>query len=361
MSYRSLSSRRIKTIQNAGITLFSRQLATLLTAGVPLLQGLDILGKSTSKDRRSAPLQQLIEQLAEAIQSGLPLSAALQQHPSHFDTLYCNLVAAGETSGALALSFQRIATYREQTARLKMKLRKALTYPAVVILVAVAVSTLLLVFVVPQFETIFADFGAQLPVFTRFVIRLSDVVQSCYLQVLIASVIGLYWCRRRYRRSQTFRDQIDRGLLKVPVLKSIVRQLAIARSARTLATTFTAGVPLVETLQATAHTAGNAIFRQAFLQVREDVAAGLTMHQAMQHSSVFPPMVIQMVRIGEEVGAVDTMVTRIAELYEAEVDEVVDHLANLLEPLLMLVIGSLVGSLIISMYLPIFQLGKVVG
>ncbi|RUO78517.1 type II secretion system F family protein [Pseudidiomarina taiwanensis] len=354
---RSQSSFRKKKIIGADIALFTRQIATMLQAGVPLLQSLEMVAKGVE----NLKVRQLMLNLSADVGAGSPMAAALRKHPDVFDSLYCDLVASGEESGALETIFYRIATYREKSEALKAKIKKALVYPASVIVVALVVTIILLIFVVPQFEAVFADFGAELPAMTQFVVTLSEVVQQYFLYVAAGLVVAGYLFGRAYKRSPKLRDQVDIYSLKMPIVGTILHKAAVARFARTLSTTFAAGVPLIKALDSAAGASGNAVYRDAVFRMRDEVTSGMQMNTAMQSADLFPTMATQMVFIGEESGSLDDMLAKVASIYEAEVDDLVDNLTALLEPMIMVVIGVLVGGLIVAMYLPIFSLGQVVG
>lgn len=346
-----------KPITAADLAVMLRQLATMMKAGVPLVQSFEIIGRGHEKPA----VQELMMTVKGAIEAGSPFSDALRQHPKYFDDLVCDLVGAGEQAGALEAMLDRIATYKEKTERLKAKIKKALFYPTAVLVAAVVVTAILLIWVVPVFADVFKGFGADLPAFTLFVLGISDFVRG-YWYVFLGSIVGTVFTMKHLNTySQAYRDGKDRLLLKVPVVGLILNKAAIARYARTLSTTFAAGVPLVEALDSAAGASGNVVYRKAILKVKEDVTTGLQMNLAMQSVGMFPNMVVQMVAIGEESGALDGMLSKVADIYEAEVDDLVDGLSALLEPIIMAVLGVLVGGLLIAMYLPIFQLGAVVG
>ena len=294
------------------------------------------------------------------MESGIPLSQALKKHPIYFDALYCDLVAAGEQSGALEQIYDRIATYREKAEALKSKIKKALMYPAAVMAVAIIVTTILLLFVVPQFEEIFKSFGAELPAFTQVVINLSRFLQKAWYIIFGAIGLAIFLFVRAHRSSQKLRDQTDKAMLKLPIIGMILHKACLARFSSTLATTFAAGIPLVDAMVSAAGASGNALYRDAVMAVRNEVMAGMQMHIAMRTVEVFPDMVTQMVMIGEESGSIDDMLNKIAGIYSQQVDDAVDGLSSLIEPLIMVVLGVLVGGLVVAMYLPIFQLGSVV-
>ncbi len=346
-----------KPIVAADVAMFSRQIATMMKAGVPLVQSFDIIGRGHEKPA----VQDLLLSVKADIESGQTMADSLRKHPKHFDDLFCDLVDAGEQSGSLEGMLDRIATYKEKTEALKSKIKKALNYPIAVVLIAVVVTSILLVKVVPQFQEIFQSFGAELPAFTLFVIAISDFMVA-YWWVFLFGIIGFVIVYgKMLGSSKSMRDRQDKVLLKAPVVGEILHKAAIARYTRTLSTTFAAGVPLVEALESAAGASGNALYRDAILQIRNDVTTGMQMNMAMQSTGVFPNMVVQMIAIGEESGSIDAMLSKVADIYEQQVDDAVDGLSALLEPLIMSVLGVLVGGLIIAMYLPIFQLGSVVG
>jgi type IV pilus assembly protein PilC len=288
------------------------------------------------------------------------LSDCLREHPLYFDDLYCDLVASGEQSGALESIYARIATYKEKAEALKSKIKKAMTYPIAVVVIAFVVTCILLIFVVPVFQDIFSSFGAELPAFTLLVIGISDFMQAYWYFGLAGLYVAFYFFQRAHRNSQVVRDSVDKAILKLPVVGDLLEKAAVARYARTLSTTFAAGVPLIDALESAAGASGNAIFRDAILEVRAEVSSGMQMNLAMRNCKIFPDMVIQMVAIGEESGAVDDMLSKVANVYEQQVDDAVDGLTALLEPMIMAVLGVVIGGLIIAMYLPIFEIGKVV-
>lgn len=338
------------------IAIFSRQLATMLAAGIPLVQGLEIVGNGHDKPA----VQKLILAIKADIEAGSSLHEALAKHPLHFDDLYINLVEAGEHAGALEGLLDKIATYQEKTEEIKKKVKKALFYPAAVVCVAVIVTIVLMIFVIPEFQTLFSSFGASLPAFTELVIHISDVVQHQGIYVGLVFGGAVYAFLYFKKRSRKMRMFLDRMILKIPVLGPILNKAAIARYARTLSTMFAAGVPLVEALKSVAGATGNIVYENAVMKMRDEVATGQRLQRAMENTSLFPNMVTQMIAVGEESGALDTMAGKVANFYEAEVDNAVDSMSSLLEPLIMLVLGVVVGGLVIAMYLPIFNLGKVV-
>ncbi|MFJ2341131.1 type II secretion system F family protein [Pseudomonas protegens] len=338
------------------IALLTRQLATLMQAGVPLLQSFDIIAESFEHPQ----MRQLLASLKRDIEAGSSLAAALRRQPRHFDPLYCNLVDAGEQAGALDTLLERVATYKEKSENLKARLKKAMVYPLAVIGVAVVVSSILLLKVVPQFQSLFAGFNAELPLLTQWVIALSHFIQQQGTLLLAAGVLGGLAARLAYRRSPSLRDRLDVGLLHMPLAGPLLHKSAVARYARTLATTFAAGVPLVQALDSVAGASGNPVFRQAVQRIRQQVAAGMQLNFAMRASGVFPTMAIQMTAIGEESGTLDHLLEKVAIHYEVEVDNLVDSLTSLMEPLIMVVLGGIVGALVVAMYLPIFQLGTAI-
>lgn len=345
-----------KSIKPMDIAVFTRQLATMMKAGVPLLQTFDIIIDGMENQN----MTKLVQSIKLDVGAGNSLASSLRKHPKYFDDLYCNLVDSGEQSGALETLLDRVATYKEKTEALKAKIKKAMNYPIAVIVVAVIVSAILLIKVVPQFQEVFANFGAELPAFTMMVIGLSEALQEHGLLVLAAFIAVFIIFRQAMRRSEKFRNTIDRTLLKAPVVGNIIYNSAVARFGRTLSTTFSAGVPLVDALDSVAGATGNVVFKNAVNFVKGEVTGGTQLNLAMRATDVFPSLALQMTAIGEESGALDDMLDKVATHYEAEVDNAVDGLTALMEPMIMAVLGVLVGGLIIAMYLPIFQLGAVV-
>lgn len=346
-----------KRISAMDIAVVTRQIATMLGAGVPLVQSIDLIANGS--DNKS--LRTLMQKISVKIQAGLPLSDTLREHPKYFDDLYCDLVKSGEQSGALDKIFDRIAIYKEKAEALKSKIKKAMFYPAAVVVVAGIVTSILLIFVVPQFAEIFSSFGAELPGFTLFVLGISELMQKYWWVVLAAVIVAGFLTGKAYINNKQFRTACDALLLKAPIFGMILNKAAVARYARTLSTTFAAGVPLIEALESAAGASGNEIYKKAILEVRDEVSSGNQMHFAMKQTDRFPEMVVQMVSIGEESGSLDSMLSKVANIYEQEVDDAVDGLTALLEPLIMAVLGVIIGGLIIAMYLPIFQLGNIVG
>ncbi|WP_016957497.1 type II secretion system F family protein [Catenovulum agarivorans] len=345
-----------KKITSKDIAVVTRQLATMLSAGVPLVQSVDLI----SKGNENANMRQLLSEVGLGIQSGTPLNEVLRDHPKYFDDLYCDLVMAGEQSGALEGIYDRIATYKEKSEALKSKIKKAMTYPIAVLTIASIVTIILLIFVVPQFQEIFSSFGAELPAFTLMVIGMSEALQAHGPKMAVALAIGVFLFARSYKNSRKLRDRVDAYLLKMPVFGMILNKASLARFSRTLATTFAAGVPLIEALDSAAGASGNAVYRNAIMNIKGEVSAGMQMNIAMRNTKLFPDMVIQMVQIGEESGAIDDMLNKVASVYEQEVDDAVDGLSALIEPMIMAFLGVVIGGLIVAMYLPIFQLGKIV-
>lgn len=352
----SLFGGKGKKIKPMDIALFARQMATMMKAGVPLLQSFDIISEGLENQN----MRKLVEEIKQHVAAGNSFAAALRTKPLYFDDLFCNLVDAGEQAGALENLLDRVATYKEKTEALKAKIKKAMNYPIAVVVVAVVVSAILLIKVVPQFASVFAGFGAELPAFTRFVVSLSEGLQEWWFVYLIGIVGTVFAFTETKKRSPKMRDALDRLVLKAPIVGDITYKSSVARFARTLSTTFAAGVPLVEALDSVAGATGNIVFRNAVLKVKQDVTSGMQLNFSMRTTGVFPSMAIQMTAIGEESGALDVMLDKVASYYEAEVDNAVDGLTALMEPMIMAVLGVLIGGLVIAMYLPIFQLGSVV-
>ena len=345
-----------KGIKAADIAIFSRQMATMMKAGVPLVQSFEIVQEGLE----NAAMSKLVGEIKSEVSSGGGLAPALAKHPKHFDELFCSLVASGENSGTLEVMLDRVATYKEKTEALKAKIRKAMTYPIAVIIVAIVVTGILLVKVVPTFAETFKGFGADLPGFTLFVLGISEFVQQWWLFITVALVLVIWGYFQAISRSSNFRSRIDSLALKLPVVGSIVHDAVVARFSRTLSTTFAAGVPLVEALDSTAGAAGNAVYARGIRQIRDDVMSGTSLHLATRGTGLFPAMLLQMTAIGEESGSLDEMLSKVADQYEAQVDNAVDSLSSLMEPIIMSILGVLVGGLMIAMYLPIFMLGTVV-
>ena len=346
-----------KPIKPMDIAVFTRQMATMMKAGVPLVQSFEIVAEGLENKN----MEDLVLGIRDDISEGLGLSAAFKKHPKYFDDLYCSLVDAGEQAGTLEVMLDRIATYKEKTEKLKNKVKKALTYPAAVIVVGVIVVGILLVKVIPTFAETFGSFGADLPAFTLFVLGISESVQHSWFLWVITALLMFFGFREAKRRSEKFSYAVDKYSLKIPAIGDILYQSVAARFARTLSTTFAAGVPLVESLNSVAGAAGNAVYRDAILKIRDDVTTGVQLHLALRNTGKFPIMLIQMTTIGEESGSLDEMLAKAADHYEEAVDNAVDNLTALLEPMIMSVLGILCGGMMIAMYLPIFQLGNVVG
>ena len=352
----SLLNQQREKLDAADICVITRQIATMLNAGVSLIQIIDMLAQGHNKQQG----REVLRDIANEVKAGNPLSTALRKHPNIFADLYCDLVRTGEQSGALETIFERIALYKEKAEALKSKIKKAMFYPFAVLVVAFIVTTILLIFVVPQFADIFSSFGAELPVFTQMVLSLSGIIQT-YGVFLCAGLIVISWLvAKTHKKSKKFRATVDANVLKLPIVGDILKKAAIARFTRTLATTFAAGVPLITALESAADASGNAVYRNAIMFMRQEVAGGIQMFSAMRSTGVFPDMVIQMIAIGEESGSVDVMLSKVATIYEAQVDDLVAGLTSLLEPLIMAVLGVVIGGLIVAMYLPIFHMGNVV-
>lgn len=345
-----------KKIKPMDIALFARQMATMMKAGVPLLQSFEIIAEGLDNPN----MRKLVDDIKQQVAAGNSFATALRTQPLYFDDLFCNLVDAGEQAGALENLLDRVATYKEKTEALKAKIKKAMNYPIAVVAVAIIVTCILLIKVVPQFQSVFAGFGAELPAFTLFVIGISEGLQEGWYFFIFSVAGAIFAFGEAKKRSSTFRDWLDRAALKAPIVGDIIYKSSVARYARTLATTFAAGVPLVEALDSVAGATGNVVFKNAVNKVKLDVTSGMQLNFSMRSTGVFPSMAVQMTAIGEESGALDMMLDKVASYYEAEVDNAVDGLTALMEPLIMSVLGVLVGGLIIAMYLPIFQLGSVV-
>lgn len=345
-----------KKITGADVSVFSRQLATMMSAGVPMVQAFEIVGRG----HENPSMQELILTIKADVEGGTALADALRKHPLQFDDLYVNLVRAGEHAGVLETLLHKIATYKEKTESIKGKIKKAMFYPAAIVVAAIVVTAILLIFVIPQFEDLFSSFGANLPAFTQLVVNISHFVRD-YWWVIIGIAIAIFFILSSiWKKSRKFRHSVDRILLVVPVIGMILNKSSIARFSRTLATMSAAGVPLVEALDSVAGATGNVVYSDAVLRMREDVATGQSLQLAMKQRNLFPNMVIQMVSIGEESGALDDMLNKVADFYEEQVDNAVDAMSSLMEPLIMVVLGTLVGSLVVAMYLPIFKMGSAV-
>ncbi|HDS1510498.1 type II secretion system F family protein [Stenotrophomonas maltophilia] len=346
-----------KAVNAKDIAFFSRQMATMMKSGVPIVSALEIIASGHKNPR----MKKMVDGIRADIEGGSSLNEAISRHPVQFDELYRNLVRAGESAGVLETVLDTIASYKENIEALKGKIKKALFYPAMVLVVAFLVSTILLVWVVPQFEEVFTSFGADLPAFTKMVVGLSRFMVSWWLPIVIVIVAAVVGTIMAYKRSPKMQHGLDRAILKVPVIGQIMHNSSIARFARTTAVTFKAGVPLVEALGIVAGATGNKVYEEGVLRMRDDVSVGYPVNMAMKQLNLFPHMVIQMTGIGEEAGALDAMLFKVAEYYEQEVNNAVDALSSLLEPMIMVFIGTIVGGLVIAMYLPIFKLGAVVG
>ena len=345
-----------KKIKSSDIAIFTRQLATMMKAGVPLVQSFDIVAEGLENEG----MRELVTGIKTDVAAGGGLAASLAKHPKYFDELFCSLVGSGENSGTLEVMLDRVATYKEKTEALRAKIKKAMTYPIAVIVVAIVVTGILLVKVVPTFAETFKGFGADLPGFTLFVLRISEFMQA-YWFIFLLGVMIAGWCySQAMLRSKKFRDRIDALSLKLPIIGGIVHDSVVARFSRTLSTTFAAGVPLVEALESTAGAAGNAIYSAAIFQIRDDVTSGTSLYQSIRATGLFPTMLLQMTSIGEESGSLDEMLGKVADQYETMVDDAVDNLSSLMEPLIMSILGVLIGGLMIAMYLPIFMLGSVI-
>lgn len=345
-----------KPIKPMDIAVFTRQMATMMKAGVPLVQSFEIVADGLE----NPSLRELILEIREDVAAGGGFAGALTKHPKYFDDLFCNLVESGEQSGALETMLDRIATYKEKTEALKAKIKKAMTYPIAVVVVALIVTGVLLVKVVPQFAETFSGFGADLPAFTLLVLGLSEIVQEWWFIILISLVGSAFLFKEARMRSKGFAYAVDKYSLKAPIVGDIIYNSIMARFARTLSTTFAAGVPLIDALTSVSGAAGNAVYRDAIIKIRDEVSTGLQLNASLRSAKIFPAMLVQMTAIGEESGALDEMLDKSAEFYEDAVDNMVDSLTSLLEPLIMSVLGVLVGGLMIAMYLPIFQLGAIV-
>lgn len=344
------------SIKQKDIAVFTRQLATMMRAGVPLLQAFDIVARGSPNPR----LTRLLMDIRGDVETGTSLSASFRRHPQYFDALYCNLVEAGEAGGILEALLSRLALYQEKTIALKQKVKSALIYPISVLVVAFVVLTVIMIFVIPAFEEVFKNFGAALPTPTLIVIAMSKFFVSWWWLIFGSMFIGGYVFFQSWRRSEKMQFAMDRLLLRLPIFGDLMRKAVIARWTRTLATMFAAGVPLVEALDSVGGTSGNAIYAAATESIQRDVAAGSALTTSMTTTGVFPNMVLQMAAIGEESGALDDMLSRAAEFYEEEVDEMVKGLSTLMEPIIIVVLGGLIGGIVVSMYLPIFKLGQVV-
>ncbi len=350
------SGEKKKAITPKDIAIFSRQMATMMSSGVPLVQSFEIVGRG----HENPSMQEMLLKIKNDIEGGNSFAEALSKYPDQFDGLYCNLVNAGEQAGILETMLHKVALYKEKMEAIKGKIKKAMFYPASVVIAAFVVTAILLTFVVPQFAALFEGFGADLPAMTLMVVAMSDfMVESWY--VVIGTVFAvLYSFKQAKRKSQAFRDFLNKAVLKAPIFGSLLHKAAIARFARTLSTMFAAGVPLVEAMTTVAGAAGNVVYSNAILRMRDEIATGISLQQAMRQTNLFPNMVVQLVAIGEEAGSIDAMLGKVADFYEEEVDNAVDALSSLMEPLIMAFLGVIIGGLVIAMYLPIFKMGEVV-
>ena len=345
-----------KAITGQDIAIFSRQMSTMMRAGVPLVQALDLVARGNE----NKSMTEMILSIKFGIESGLPFAESLAKHPRYFDDLYVNLVEAGEKSGALETLLDKIATYKEKTETIKKKVKKALTYPAAVVVVAFIVTGILLYFVIPQFEELFRGFGADLPAFTKMVVSLSKFVTAYWWMLLLIPVVAVFAFQEAHHRSANFRRFLDRIALKAPLFGDILYKSAVARFARTLSTMFAAGVPLVEAMDSVAKAAGNIVYTEGIFKMKDQVSTGTQLQLTMAQSNLFPAMAIQMIGIGEESGSLDAMCAKVADFYEEEVDNMVDSLSSLMEPMIMAFLGIIVGGLVTAMYLPIFKLGQAI-
>ncbi|MCW8919426.1 MAG: type II secretion system F family protein [Gammaproteobacteria bacterium] len=347
---------RGKAITPKDISVFARQIAVMMSSGVPLVQSFEIMAKGSD----NPSMRILITDIKSNIEGGATMADSFRKHPKYFDDLTCNLIHAGEQAGILESLLDKIATYKEKTEALKSKIKKALFYPTAVIVVAFIITAILLIFVIPQFEQLFSGFGADLPALTMMVINLSKIFQEQWF--LIFGGIGgvIYGFKTIKAKSKAFRDFLEKTSLSIPIIGNLLNKAAVARFARTLSTMFAAGVPLVEAMESVAGAVGNVVYREAVLKMRDEISTGTSITASMEQVNIFPNMVIQMTSIGEEAGSLDTMLGKVADFYEQEVDDAVDGLTSLLEPLIMAVLGVLIGGLVLAMYLPIFKMGEVI-
>lgn len=344
------------SVKPKDIAIFTRQLATMMKAGVPLLQSFDIVARGSTNPR----VTKLLNDIRGDVETGTSLSQAFRKHPMHFDALYCNLVEAGEAAGILETLLERLATYQEKTLAIKQKIKSALTYPIAVMVVAFVVVAVIMIFVIPAFKEVFSSFGADLPAPTLFVIAMSEIFVKYWWAIFGAIGGSIYFFLQTWKRSEVMQKRMDRLLLRVPIFGDLIFKSAVARWTRTLSTMFSAGVPLVESLDSVGGAAGNAVFAEATEQIQKDVSTGTSLTTAMQTANLFPVMVLQMAAIGEESGALDHMLGKAADIYEQEVDESVKALSSLMEPFIIVFLGTLIGGIVVSMYLPIFKIGQVV-
>ena len=344
------------SVTEKDVALFTRQMATMMKAGVPLLQAFDIVGKGAT----NPAVARLLFDIKLEVETGSPLAAAFRKHPLYFDALYCNLVAAGEAAGILEQLLDRLAMYKEKTLAIKSKIKSALFYPVSIVVVAIVITAVIMIFVIPAFKSVFSSFGADLPAPTLVVMSISDWTVANWYILFPAMGGAVYAFLEAWKRSLAVQIFMDRLSLKLPIFGSLLRKAAVARWTRTLSTMFAAGVPLVEALDSVGGASGNYVYLQATNKIKQEVATGTALTVAMQNSGVFPPMVIQMCSIGEETGALDAMLSKVADFFEAEVDEAVEALSSLMEPIIMVVLGTLIGGMVVAMYLPIFKLGGAV-
>ena len=343
-------------VSEKDVTLFTRQLATMMKAGVPLLQAFDIVGKG----HNNPAVSKLLGDVKADVETGSSLSAAFRKYPLHFDALFCNLVGAGEQAGILDSLLDRLATYKEKILAIKSKIKSALFYPISIIVVAFVITAVIMIFVIPAFKTLFDGFGANLPAPTLIVMAISDIFVKWWWAIFGSIGFGLWFFFYTWKRSIKMQATMDRLFLKIPVFGELIRKATIARFARTLATMFAAGVPLVEALDSVAGASGNRVYYEATKKIQSEISTGTSLTVSMQNTGVFPNMVLQMVAIGEESGALDSMLSKVADFFEAEVDDAVDALASLMEPIIMVVLGTLIGGLVVAMYLPIFKMGEAI-
>ncbi|EUJ09858.1 type II secretory pathway, component PulF [Methylophilaceae bacterium 11] len=344
-------------ITDKDITLFTRQLATMMKAGVPLLQAFDIVGKGHSNPQVS----KLLADIKADVETGSSLSASFRKYPLYFDNLFCNLVGAGEQAGILDTLLDRLATYKEKILAIKSKIKSALVYPISIIVVAFIITAVIMIFVIPAFKELFSSFGSELPAPTLIVMNISDIFVEWWWAIFGSIGFGLWFFFYTWKRSEKMQHTMDRLILKAPIFGELIRKATIARFARTLSTMFAAGVPLVEALDSVAGASGNRVYYDATKRIQSEISTGTSLTVAMQNADVFPNMVLQMTAIGEESGALDSMLSKVADFYEAEVDDAVAAISSLMEPVIMVVLGGLIGGLVIAMYMPIFKLGQVVG
>ena len=344
-------------ITDKDITLFTRQLATMMKAGVPLLQAFDIVGKGHS----NPAVAKLLGDIKADVETGSSLSTSFRKYPLYFDNLFCNLVGAGEQAGILDTLLDRLATYKEKIQAIKGKIKSALTYPISILVVAFVIVVIIMIFVIPAFKTLFEGFGADLPGPTLVVMAISDFFVSYWWAIFASIGGGLWFFFYTWKRSEKMQNTMDRLMLKLPILGDIIRKATIARFSRTLSTMFSAGVPLVEALDSVAGAAGNRVYYDATKRIQSEISTGTSLTVAMQNANVFPNMVLQMTAIGEESGALDSMLSKVADFFEAEVDDAVDAMSSLMEPVIMVVLGTIIGGLVVAMYMPIFKMGEVVG